>query len=241
MSEMYKNPRVISLEGNIGAGKSTFLKLVERALVAQTIFEPHEKWQYVGGENLLERFYADGHRWAYTFQTYAFVTRVMEQEAHARKSLFPLQILERSVFSDRYCFAKNAFEQGLMNALEWKLYQEWFSWLVEGYVAQPAGFIYLRTSPDICYERLKKRNRSEERNVTIEYLNTIHIKHEHWLIKRLDISSVEEQVPVLVLSVDKDFEHDQDEQLRLMVEIADFFGIGFKNKELTVMQKRASL
>ncbi|MBI2774428.1 deoxynucleoside kinase [Candidatus Dependentiae bacterium] len=230
MSELHKNPRVVSLEGNIGAGKSTFLKLVERALLVQAIFEPHAKWQQVGGtENLLERFYADGQRWAYTFQTYAFVTRVMEQEAHARKSRYPVQVLERSVFSDRYCFAKNAFEQGLMNALEWKLYQEWFSWLVDGYVAQPAGFIYLRTTPEVCYERLKKRNRSEERNVSLDYLRTIHEKHEQWLIERLDISAIEQNVPLLVLSVDKDFEHDRQEQLRLMKSIAEFFGIDFRN------------
>ncbi|HEX2977604.1 MAG TPA: deoxynucleoside kinase [Candidatus Babeliales bacterium] len=230
MSELHKNPRVVSLEGNIGAGKSTFLKLVERALSVQAIFEPHAKWQQVGGtENLLERFYADGQRWAYTFQTYAFVTRVMEQEAHARKSRYPVQVLERSVFSDRYCFAKNAFEQGLMNALEWKLYQEWFSWLVDGYVAQPAGFIYLRTTPEVCYERLKKRNRSEERNVSLDYLSTIHEKHEQWLIERLDISAIEQNVPLLVLSVDKDFEHDEQEQLRLMKSIAEFFGIDFRN------------
>ncbi|OQA36309.1 MAG: Deoxyadenosine/deoxycytidine kinase [Candidatus Dependentiae bacterium ADurb.Bin331] len=228
MNEFRTQPRIISLEGNIGAGKSTFLKIVEKTLAIQAIFEPHTKWQQVGGsENLLEKFYAEPQRWAYTFQTYAFVTRVVEQESFARKSLFPVQMLERSVYSDRYCFAKNAFEQKNMNALEWKLYQEWFSWLVDGYAATPAGFIYLRTSPEICYERLKKRNRSEERNVSLDYLSTIHEKHERWLIGREDVLGSEKEVPILVLSVDQDFEHDQQQQDNLVEQIAAFFDINY--------------
>jgi deoxyadenosine/deoxycytidine kinase len=226
MHDRLQLPCVISLEGNIGAGKSTFLRIMERHLAITAIFEPHTKWQQVGGtDNILQRFYDQPQRWAYTFQSYAFVTRVMEQEQYARKSPGSIQVLERSVYSDRYCFAKNAHDQGMMNALEWKLYQEWFSWLVDGYVAQPAGFIYLRTSPETCYERLKKRGRIEERNVTLEYLKTIHQKHEQWLIQREDISVHEASVPVLTLSVENDFEQNEAEQLRLLQAIRDFFGI----------------
>lgn len=228
MNEFRTASRIISLEGNIGAGKSTFLKIIEKALAVQAIFEPHTKWQQVGGtENLLEKYYAEPHRWSYTFQTYAFVTRVIEQESFARKSMFPIQMLERSVYSDRYCFAKNSFELGTMTALEWKLYQEWFSWLVDGYAATPVGFIYLRTTPEVCYERLKKRNRSEERNVSLDYLKTIHEKHERWLIEREDVLGLEKEVPILVLPVHQDFEHDQQQQDRLLGEIAAFFGINY--------------
>jgi len=73
--------QVFVIEGNIGAGKSTFLRLLDQRLQIDPVFEPHDKWQNVGdGENLLEKFYTDIRRWAYTFQTYAFVTRVLEQE-----------------------------------------------------------------------------------------------------------------------------------------------------------------
>jgi len=43
------------VEGNIGAGKSTFLKLIKDRLPVQVVYEPHKKWQSVqGGENLLD-------------------------------------------------------------------------------------------------------------------------------------------------------------------------------------------
>ena len=42
-------------------------------------------------------------------------------------------------------------------------------------------FIYLKTSPKLCYERMKKRNRSEEQQIPIEYFEAIHELHEEWL------------------------------------------------------------
>ena len=87
------NQKYFVVEGNIGAGKSTFLKVINTFLNAQVVYEPHEKWQNVGGENLLENFYADTQRWAYTFQTYAFITRILEREKAALKNTQPFQIL----------------------------------------------------------------------------------------------------------------------------------------------------
>ncbi len=199
----------IIVEGNVGAGKSTFLKLIKQLLPVDIIYEPHQQWQQVGGtENLLERFYNDTNRWAYTFQSYAFVTRVKELELAAKKASQNIQVLERSVFSDRYCFAQNCFELGSMNSLEWKLYQEWFGWLVENYTVKPHGFIYLRTDPAVCYRRMLKRNRSEESCVSLEYLHMLHDKHEDWLIHKKNISSYLNEIPVLILDCNKEFEAD---------------------------------
>ena len=181
----YSQQKCFIVEGNIGAGKSTFLKLIEDRLNIQIVFEPHEKWQKIGDTgNLLEKFYTDTQRWAYTFQTYAFVTRVISQQEYAKKNLFSAQLLERSVYSDRYCFADVAHERGNMNALEWTLYKEWFAWLVDNYTLKPSGFIYLRTSPETCYKRLKKRCRQEEVEVSLDYLQALHDKHEKSLVEK---------------------------------------------------------
>ena len=119
------------VEGNIGAGKSTFLRLVQERLPVQIVYEPHTKWQKVDDkENLLDKFYQDTTRWAYTFQSYAFVTRVVEQQRKARENKHGVQVLERSVYSDRYCFAKNCFEMGTLSKLEWTLYREWLNGLL---------------------------------------------------------------------------------------------------------------
>ena len=214
------------VEGNIGAGKSTFLRIISQLLDAQVIFEPHEKWQEIGGgENLLDKFYHDTVRWAYTFQSYAFITRILETEATSKKSSHAIQILERSVYSDRYCFAKNCFEMGTMNALEWKLYQEWFSWLVDTYAQKPAGFIYLRTDPETCFKRVSKRKRFEEDEISLAYLQLLHQKHEDWLVYKKEVDDSLSDVPVLVLECDRDFEHSVAEQQKLCDTIMQFFAV----------------
>jgi len=229
------------VEGNIGAGKSTFLHLVQHYLDVQLVFEPHHKWQNVAGENVLDYFYSDMQRWAYTFQSLAFITRIQEQEEHARRNDRPAQIVERSVFSDRYCFAQNCYEMGIMSLLEWNLYRQWFSWLVNEHMQRPAGCIYLRTSPEVCYDRLRKRNRKEEANVSYDYLKLLHDKHEAWLIDKEGIEDHVADIPVVTISCDEDFEHDISAQKKCMHDVAAFIEQRFHIPVLQNMQMGARI
>ncbi len=211
------------VEGNIGAGKSTFLMILKQYLNLQVVPEPCDKWQTItGGHNLLDQFYRDPKRWGYTFQTYAFITRVMQKERAEQVNNFGVQIVERSVFSDRYCFAQNSHELGFMTAMEWELYKEWFEWVLHNYIKPPQGFIYLRTNPDICYERLKKRNRHEEETVSLEYLQSLHNKHEAWLVERQNIANALVNVPVLILEADDEFERSEKKQAQHIEQIIAF-------------------
>lgn len=208
------------LEGNIGAGKSTFLKKIGDYLEVQLVFEPHQKWQeLVGKESILDKFYTNPARWAYTFQTYTFVTRMKTMQEHAQYNTAGIQVLERSVYSDR-CFAQTAYENGFMSELEWYMYQEWFNWFVATYAPKPAGFIYLRTEPEVCYKRLKYRNRQEEVGVPLEYLQQIHNKHDAWLLEKGFPG--QEFAPVLRLDCNEDFEANIAEFERHLVRIIDF-------------------
>lgn len=220
-----KNYRRIIVEGNIGAGKSTFLRLLQNHFSAQFVFEPHEQWQNIGGHNLLDKFYTEQERWAYTFQSYAFVTRMRADEQALKTSIHDTIIVERSVFSDRYCFAKNCFENEVISPLEWQLYQDWFEWLVETQNYIPDGFIYLKTDPKICYQRMTNRNRSEESTISLDYLTMIHQKHEDWLINKTGIPSYLTKVPVLSLECDTDFEFNEVELQKHFSAIEKFFDI----------------
>lgn len=223
-----QNYKLLIVEGNIGAGKSTFLKILKENLACQVVLEPHEKWQNINGQgNLLENFYNNTPRWAYTFQSYAFITRTLEQKNSALKNPYPIQILERSVFSDRYCFAKNLFETGQMSSLEWTLYQEWFSWFMQDHVKKPNGFIYLRTNPKTCYNRLLKRARHEEQAVPISYLEKLHDKHEKWLTKQIPLDAYIRDVPVLILDCNQEFETDKRKQIKLIEKINNFFDVNY--------------
>ncbi|KAI9084385.1 hypothetical protein K1719_033727 [Acacia pycnantha] len=84
------------VEGNISVGKTTFLQRIANETIelrdlVEVVPEPIDKWQNVGPDhfNILDAFYAEPQRYAYTFQNYVFVTRVMqERESSGESSLF---------------------------------------------------------------------------------------------------------------------------------------------------------
>jgi deoxyadenosine/deoxycytidine kinase len=195
------------LEGNIGAGKSTFLKLLAHHLPVSVTFEPLHNWQQEAyGQSLLADFYNQPDRWAYTLETLAMMARVREhlvvQDQHN-----PYRIMERSVYSGYYCFAYNGYKNGFLTDIEWDIHNQWFSFLVAQYCKKPLGFIYLRVDPAIAYQRIQKRGRAAEKNLTLSYLQDIDKAHENFLIKKADyILPTLHDVPVLVLDCNQDFE-----------------------------------
>lgn len=76
-----KQPIVVSIEGNIGVGKSTLIDLLKQKLNSSCEFvsEPTDEWSKIvdeNGRNLLDLYYTDMKRWAYTFQNMAYITRM---------------------------------------------------------------------------------------------------------------------------------------------------------------------
>ncbi|KAF7824988.1 Deoxycytidine kinase [Senna tora] len=188
MQSAQKKRLTFCVEGNISVGKTTFLQRIANETIelrdlVEVVPEPIDKWQNVGPDhfNILDAFYAEPQRYAYTFQNYVFVTRVM-QERESSGGIKPLRLMERSVFSDRMVFVRSVHEANWMNEMEISIYDSWFDPVVSclpGLI--PDGFIYLRASPDTCHKRMKLRKRTEEGGVTLDYLRNLHEKHESWL------------------------------------------------------------
>ncbi|KAM7507595.1 hypothetical protein LguiA_018048 [Lonicera macranthoides] len=176
------------VEGNISVGKTTFLQRIanetlELRDLVEIVPEPIDKWQDVGPDhfNILDAFYAEPQRYAYTFQNYVFVTRVM-QEKESSGGIKPLRLMERSVFSDRMVFVRAVHEANWMNEMEISIYDSWFDPVVSSLPGLiPDGFIYLRATPDTCHKRMLLRKRAEEGGVSLDYLRDLHEKHESWL------------------------------------------------------------
>ncbi len=224
IKELFTQKKLLVIEGNIGAGKSTLLGVLNKMLNVNIIPEPTNKWQSSDpSENILHLFYNDTPRWAYTFQTYAFLTRVHAILEHqADQSSSNVHVLERSVYCDRFCFAKNCYESGNMTPLEWSIYKEWFFWLTENFVPRPSGFIYLRTTPEISHERIQIRKRSEESSIPLSYIKALHNKHEDWLIRKQEMLDSIKDIPILTLECDTDFEHNQRERDKHLCAIQSF-------------------
>ncbi|KAJ8380250.1 hypothetical protein SKAU_G00010280 [Synaphobranchus kaupii] len=236
----------VSVEGNIAVGKSTFARLLRSENEDwEAVQEPVSTWQNVEGtssqtvvtpqqtvSNLLQMMYQDPQRWSYTFQTFSCMSRMRTQlqpppERLLRPQASPVQVFERSVYSDRYIFALNMFELGCISPTEWAVYQNWHSFLLEqfGWSLQLEGIIYLRAPPETCMDRLRKRGREEERGVELAYLEKLHSQHENWLVHKTTELHFDhlKRVPVLTLDASVEFERDVEVQKRLITQVKTFF------------------
>ena len=176
--------RIYSVDGNIGAGKTTFLEAV-RSHVPGThvILEPVGEWlrlKHSDGRSLLELFYADKKRWAYTFQNCAILTR-LNATLEALKVLpaDAIVLTERSVLTDRYIFAEMLRASGDLDSLEWELYCKWFDAFASSLPIE--GIIYLTTDFGTAAQRIVKRARSGEERMSCDYLIELDAQHRRWV------------------------------------------------------------
>jgi deoxyadenosine/deoxycytidine kinase len=197
------------VEGNIGAGKSTFLSLLKASGPDLTIIqEPVHNWaseRY--GQSLLEEFYKQPDRWAFTIETFAMLARSLDHVRYQKNTKTPV-IMERSIYSGHYCFAQNGLQEGYFNDIEWAVYLQWVNFILHQQCQAPTGFIYLKTSPEVCHARINKRNRSGEDLVSLAYLRNIHDRHEKFLVTKESLDLNLHDVPVLVLDVTEEFQAD---------------------------------
>lgn len=212
------------VEGNIGVGKSTFLTLMEKLLPAcQIIPEPVDSWNHQAyGASLLSLFYENPQRWAYTLETLALKCRVRDHLAE-QKIQYPYRLMERSIYSGHYVFATNDLEAGYLTELEWTMYQKWIDFLVHGHCKLPRGFIYLRAEPQVCFDRMKIRNRSSESTVSIEYLTLVHTKHDQFLLRKEGVEASLAKIPVLTIDCNEEFQASPARQASFAASVEAFF------------------
>ena len=174
---------MLLIEGNIASGKSTLGQLLADKGYG-FIPEPVGVWQQDFDENLLDLFYSDMKRWAFTFQLAAFATRAKTWSEVLALDDHSTVFLERSIFCDRYVFAQHAYNSGLMSKTEWQIYSRMWDWLQGQYCIQPDKIIYLRTPAEICHKRIAQRGRGEESSVLPRYLQALQRLHDSWLLGR---------------------------------------------------------
>jgi deoxyguanosine kinase len=205
------NKLIVAIEGNIGVGKSTFTRILKETFENSTIVsEPVDMWLNIKneeGENILGLFYKDTNRWAYTFQNLAYITRMMKIEDAIRSS-DGIVFLDRSLGTDRNVFEKMLHDDGILDKIEHEMYNLWYDFYAK-YVNNNFNeiYIYLKCKPETAYERIKKRGREEEKNISFEYLEKLHKYHEEWLTN-LD--------NVVIIDCDRDFETNTAYQTEIM-------------------------
>ena len=174
---------IISIDGNIGSGKSTILMCLKSFFnnKKDVIFldEPVSEWEKIKDKNdvtILEKFYNNQSKYSFAFQMMAYISRLSLLKDAIEKNPNAIIITERCLNTDRYVFSKMLYDDGKLEDIEYQIYLKWFDHF--NYLQNINKTIYLKTDPDICYKRINKRNREGESNISLEYLGNCNKYHE---------------------------------------------------------------
>jgi len=160
--------RYIAIEGVIGVGKTTLATRLAKSLDASLMLE------VVEDNPFLARFYDDPEAWAFQTQIFFLLSRYRQHLELSQGDLFTT-----SVVSD-YLFAKDQiFATINLGEDELALYRTLLP-LLEARLHRPDLVVYLQATTEVLMERIKRRGRSFEREISREYLETLAEAYNHF-------------------------------------------------------------
>ena len=213
---------VIVLAGMIGAGKSTYTTFISEEFQSEAFYEQ------VVENPILEKFYADPKRWAFSLQIFFLNTRfrsIKDALIHRHN------VLDRSIYEDAL-FTRINYEEGNMSEAEMTLYTDLLDNMMEELTEIPKKapdlLIYLRGSLETHLDRIKKRGRPFEQVEgnpgLLDYYTKLHSRYDDWFNEY-------DKSPTFVIDIDSvDLEREEDRikvMLRLNFVIIDWpVGLG---------------
>lgn len=174
-------PEFIVVEGPIGVGKTSLVERLADSLSCPTLLERAEENPF------LERFYQDADAAAFPAQLHFLFQRSRQLD----------QLKQRDLFADRlvadFMFDKDRlFAELNLRADELALYEEVYGRLAMD-APKPDLVVYLQAPLDVLVERVRKRNRPQEKSLSIDYLERLSEAYARFFY-------FYEQAPVLIVN-----------------------------------------
>lgn len=153
--------RLITVEGNIGAGKTTLSNILAEKLNARLVLESF------ANNPFLPKFYKDPSRYGFQLELFFMAERFKQLQGLQNMELFQQVTVSDYIFIKSLLFAKVTLDED-----EYRLYQRIF-YTINQQLTQPDLLIYLHAPVSKLQENIKKRNRSYEQSIPDEYLKNI--------------------------------------------------------------------
>ncbi len=199
----------ITIEGNIGAGKTTLAHLLSRHYNARLILEEF------ADNPFLPKFYENPQQYAFPLELFFMAERYKQL-----KDLMHSADLFKSVTISDYLFTKCLlFAKVNLPTEEFRLYQKLFD-IINPQVVKPEILIYLHTPVDKLQANIKKRNRKYEQSIPNDYLFSLqetytqYIKQHHIKTLFIDASNAdfldnEKHLQTVLEALEKDYDDGQ--------------------------------
>lgn len=196
----------ISIEGNIGCGKSSVLAALSNASGGDAWIvpfpEPVASWVapvLSDGRSMLQAFYDAPARNAFAFQMYVLASRreQMTDVVAVQRRDSCVAVTERCLASDANIFARTMHTSGLMTEEEWVTYTAWGE---KDAGDLPDAVVYVKCDPRVALARTLSRAREGELAIDLAYLTRIHDAHEDWIASLSEDTGRDR--PVVVMTLD---------------------------------------
>ncbi|MBD0294369.1 MAG: deoxynucleoside kinase, partial [Flavisolibacter sp.] len=172
------NYHFVTIEGNIGAGKTTLAHLLAKHYNARLILE-----QFADNP-FLPKFYEDPKKYAFPLELFFMAERFKQlKELIQQKDLFQSLTISDYLFTKCLLFAKINLPED-----EFRLYQRLFE-IIHQQLVQPDILIYLHAPVSKLQQNIRKRNRSYEQNIPDSYLYSIQETYTHY-IKQSNLKTI---------------------------------------------------
>ena len=177
--------RFLVIEGNIGAGKTTFARKLAADYNAKLILE-----QFADNP-FLPKFYNDQERYSFPLE----LSFLADRYNQIKKEVLNLDLFHPFLIADYY-FAKSAiFAQNTLKKDEYRLFLQIFNIVFES-MPKPDLYVYLHADSEKLLKNIKKRGRSYEKNISSSYLQQIKEGYFHFF-KQVNT------FPLLIVDINK--------------------------------------
>jgi deoxyadenosine/deoxycytidine kinase len=177
--------RIFCVDANIGAGKTTVLNYLHTHYRLPIDPEPVQKWQ-----PYLEEMYTHD-KGAFEFQVRVWLDRCWIQQRPNMSDI----VMERSPYFQANVFVPVNVDNKRLTEHEHQMITEMYDRSMSMW--SPQGYIYLRSDPQKCLERIAKRARNSEEQIPLDYMQELHRYHELAYMK-----GISDGMPIIVIDVE---------------------------------------
>ncbi len=203
------NYHFITIEGNIGAGKTTLAHLLSRHYKARLILEEF------ADNPFLPKFYESPQQYAFPLELFFMAERYKQlKEMLQSQDMFSSLTISDYLFTKSLLFARNTLPEE-----EFRLYQKIFD-IINPQLIQPDLLVFLHASVSHLQSNIRKRNRSYEQNIPDDYLYKLqetyiqYIKQHHMKTLIIDVSNAdflgnEKHLQTVIAALEREYDTGQ--------------------------------
>ncbi len=150
------------IEGNIGAGKTTFAKMLSEEYDTKLILERFAENPF------LPKFYNDPEKYSFPLE----LSFLAERYGQLKKELTNRDLFHQHTIADYYFMKSLIFAQNTLAQDEYNLYRNFFDIIYER-LPKPDLFVYLHLPENQLLINIRKRGRDYEQSIDADYLRKI--------------------------------------------------------------------